>query len=268
MTDSRNIDPDDADVIVLEPEDIEPEPEEIVDTETGRPVAWPLVLAAGLLLGFGATLGVTWFMLRADPFDPAPFRAEIEVLRAQVAELEAKPDPVIPRVNLAPLQRRVEALEARPTVDPLNEEIVARMEALQADGFEMPELPDIPDVTALETRISELEQALAVLAMEPRPELTVEIPEPAVDPETLPRLPVRALRDGIAQTVGTGLLRRTFSRHVRVRGDDEPDRLLDLIQQDLEAGRARAALAKFDRLPPEVQSLARGWRADMEAALQ
>ena len=66
---------------------------------------------------------------------------------------------------------------------------------------------------------------------------------------------------------GSGFLRRTMTRHIRLKGENNPHILIDRIEADLAAGRANAALSKFDQLPDSLQSLARGWRADMESAL-
>lgn len=270
-------DPDE--IIILSPDEedeaehrAQPSAEE-TSTSTRR---WPLWLGAGFALGMVAASVGSWFLRpETEIFDPQPFEArlaametELQDLRSDVVALQNAPDPIIPEVNLSPLERRITELEARPTVDPLNEEIVARMEALQAEGFEIPEIPEFPDMDTLNTRIAELEAG--VQALEARP-VTLEAPptpEPViVDPDTLPRFPANALRQGADELSGSGFLRRTMSRHIRLKGDNNPHILIDRIEADLAAGRANAALSKFDQLPDSLQSLARGWRADMESAL-
>ena len=274
---------DSDEIIVLSPDEEDDAPDETefgdapfeeAKTSVG-PRRWPLWLGAGFAVGVVAASVGSWF-LRPTAFDASPFDARLSALETDLAEirtdlanLQNEPDPVIPEVDLKPLEQRIVALEARPTVDPLNEEIVARMEALQADGFELPEIPDFPDMDALNARIVELETGLQALADRP---MIVEAPAPAaepvlVDPDTLPRFPANALRQGADELSGGGFLRRTMSRHIRLKGDTNPHILIDRIEADMAAGRAQAALAKFDQLPDNLQSLARGWRADMESAL-
>ncbi|MGJ8559874.1 MAG: hypothetical protein ACSHX3_06525 [Litorimonas sp.] len=233
---------------------------------------WPLLVGAGVLIGFAIAFAASWF-LRPAPYDASALEAKIADLQTEVVALKNRPEAVIPTVNLAPLTRRLVALEARPTVDPLSEEIVARMEALQAEGFEVPAMPDLPDFEATEARLNTLEEKLqaqastiANLPVGGSLAIAAET-EPFVDPSTLPRFPAQTLRNGAAELGGTGFVRRTFSRHVRVRGSNAPDVLISGIEADLADGKPRAALAKFDRLPQQIRSLARAWRANMEEAL-
>lgn len=248
------------------------------DAEGAAPkqrLLWPFILAAGVLIGFVVAFAASWY-LRPAPYDASALNARVTALQTEVTALQNRPAPVVPTVNLAPLTRRITALEARPTVDPLSEEIVARMEALQADGFQVPVMPDLPDFDAVDARIKALEDGIAaqaaVIAAIPAqgavmPSLPPLTTDPYVDPKTLPRFPAQTLRDGAAELGGSGFVKRTFSRHVRVRGSNAPDILISGIEDDLAAGNPRAALAKFDRLPPQLRTLARAWRANMEEAL-
>lgn len=281
----------DSDEIVVLPNDDAEDDSEYVDvpyedvgddmTEDDAPKQrslWAIPLVAGVVVGLAVTFALTWY-LRPEPYDDSAMNARIAALQADITTLENRPDPVmptIPTVNLAPLTRRIAALEARPMVDPLSEEIVARMEALQADGFEvpvMPEFPEFPDFEAMATRINALEDQVAAQSatIAALPDVGASAQpgdeEPFVDPDTLPRFPAQMMRDGAAELVGSGFLKRTFSRHVRVRGSDAPDVLISGIEADLVRGKPRAALAKFDRLPPELRTLARAWRANMEEVL-
>jgi len=276
MTDSEEI-------LVLEPvEDGEGYDYEDVPVEEDAPkrrFPWPLALGVGLLVGLTIAFAISWF-LRPVPYDSSALETQITDLREELTALQNRPVPVIPTVNLQPLTRRIQSLESRPTVDPLSEEIVSRLETLQANGFELPDMPDLPDFEAMEARIVALEaqaqslnlemqaQAAAIAAL---PSASAPLPAPAsepyVDADTLPRFPAQVLRDGAAELGGSGFFKRTFSRHVRVRGSNAPDVLISGIESDLANGKPRAALAKFDRLPPQIRSLARAWRANMEEAL-
>ncbi len=114
---------------------------------------WSIILLIGALLGFAAAFAASWF-IRPTLYDPDPLRAEMVDLKQQLALLRDRPAPTNPKVDLGPLDRRVLALEARPTVEPLSEEIVARMDALQVRGFELPEIPtEMQDLSALEARV-------------------------------------------------------------------------------------------------------------------
>jgi hypothetical protein len=281
----------DSDEIVILPNDEADDESEYLDVpyeDVGDDIAeeetekrrwlWAVLLVVGIVIGLSIAFAMSWF-LRPAPYDDTALTARVAALQSDITALENRPDPVmptIPTVNLTPLRQRISALEARPEVDPLSEEIVARMEALQADGFEvpvMPELPEFPDFDAMTARINALEDQLAtqaaLIAATPDVTGTVQLREnePFVDPDTLPRFPAQTLREGAAELGGSGFLKRTFSRHVRVRGSDAPDVLISGIETDLANGKPRAALAKFNRLPPELRTLARAWRANMEETL-
>ncbi|MGB3456024.1 MAG: hypothetical protein WBG08_01480 [Litorimonas sp.] len=281
---------DSDEIIVLSPDEPEEDAYDVEDIEAEdepprpkRPL-WPFLLLGGFLSGIALTLAAQW-MMRPDvpePFDPTPLEARIDALQSELASVRNRPAPRIPRVDLSPLERRLDALEARPQVeDVIGGDVVDRLEALQREGFVIPDLTEFPDTDAMEARLSALEGRVeevgavaesASLAALDRPAPVIvapdaAVPEPDIDMSRLPRFPAQALRNGAAELAGSGLLRRTLSRHVRVRGEDSPDRLIDAIEADLSEGRPRAALTKFDRLPDRLKTLARGWRADMDSAL-
>ncbi|MEM7729799.1 MAG: hypothetical protein AAF311_11060 [Pseudomonadota bacterium] len=263
-------DPDE--IIVLSPDDPDADYEDYAEIdEPVRPkrLVWPWALLGGLVAGGLAATAAIW-MLWPDSYDASALEARIDTLESEVQALRRRPAPVAPQVDLSPLERRIAALEDRPTVDPLSEEIVARMEALQAEGFTVPEMPEPVDLAPLEARLSAMEERVEALTLAASSSVrTVEDGPagPVVDPSTLPRFPAQTLREGASEMSGSGLIRRTLSRHVRVRGEDTPDALIDTVEAELAAGRPAAALATFDRLPPRLQSLARGWRADMQDVL-
>jgi hypothetical protein len=271
---------DSDEIIVLSPDETDEDiysDEEVSETKASSSGRFQSVLLAlgGGILGAALTMGAVWY-LQPDPFDPSAMEARLAELQADLERLENRPAPERETVDLTPLLDRLDALEARPEPAPIDEALIARMEALQAEGFEIPEIPEIPDITALEARIAALEAELeaALVKAQAQEQAAAEAAalqarlNETVDPKRLPSFPAQTLRDGAVELSGSGLLRRTLSRHVRVGGEDSPEWLIEAISVDMRQGKARAALEKFDRLPPRLQSLARGWRADMEDALQ
>ena len=263
--------------------------EEVVPEPDRRRPVWPWLVLLGAGLGFAAAFAASWYT-RPAPFDPAPLRAELASLRAEFADAtSAGPSADL---DLRPLQRRIAALEARPQADPdtsdlearitaletrpeptLDEDLVARLEALREDGFTGAPAPDlsalIARVDALEARPApDTQGAIDLGPLEARLDALesrgVAPVAPAVIPSAeLPPFPAQALRDGVEAQRG-GLL----SKHFRVRSDDDPLTLIEGIEADMAAGRATQALAKFDRLPEPLRNLARGWRADMETTIR
>lgn len=256
---------DEDDIIILTPDE---EGIEEMETEAKSSLPkWPIFLGLGVVLG-GFIVGAAAWHFQPEPFNAAPLQNEIQELRAEVETLKSKPAPIIPEIDLGPLNRRVSALENLPDPTPIDETLVARLEALQAEGFEVPEFPDVTvvqnEIADLSTRVTALESAPPVIVAAPPGEGV----EPFIDPATLPSFPEKTLREGAAELAGSGFARRLISRHVRVRGAEAPDRVIDAVMTELEAGRPRAALAKFDTLPPELAALAPAWRANMEDALE
>ena len=225
----------------------------VEDAETRSNSRWPFVLLLGALLGFGASFAAN-YLTRPAPYDPAPLRGEIDALRTELAALRDRPVPETQAVDLRPLERRVRALETAPAPDaaaPVDEALVERLEALQADGLAVPPV----DLEPLEARIRALEERSTAA---PPP-----VTQPTDTDAPLPSFPAQALRDGVEARSG-GL----FSKHIRVRREDDPLTLIEGIEADMAARRPAAAIAKFDRLPSELRSLARGWRADMDSHLR
>ncbi len=256
--------------------------EEVGDTTHAkrRPPLWPFLILLGALLGFGASFAATYYT-RPAPFDPAPLRAEYErkiaSLTAEIEALRNRPAPRPQTVDLTPLETRIEALENAPPPEILapspeiDEALVSRLEALKADGFDV---APAPDLAPLETQLEQIIARLEALEDRPPileatlPEIISEdmvVDESVADIEvSVPAFPSDILRDGAEARRGGGL----FSKHFRIRSDDDPLTLIEGIEADLEDERYAMALAKFDQLPPELQNLARGWRADMESVLE
>ena len=161
------------------------------------------------LLGAGVMLGANTFLANPAP-DLAPtqakltsltdetqsLKAEAKTLKAQIARLQRdiKTKPAaMPAVDLKPLETRLSTLEnrqANTSAAPIDEEMLARLEALQSEGSEALDLTDIlarlatlenrpvdnnPDeiadilarLDALETKASSLTKARALTILPP-----------------------------------------------------------------------------------------------------
>ena len=180
---------------------------------------------------------------------------------------------------MSALEARLAELETRETSVP-DEALVARMEALQADGVDVAGQAALSD---MEARLDDLAARIASLETAPasdesfRAELDTlrdrvgqmsAVPVAAAAPARAsgaiaPTFPAETLRDGARARAGGGLL----AKHFRVRSDDDPLTLIDAVETAMDERRYADAVAAFDRLPDELKSLARGWRADMQSFL-
>ena len=271
---------------------------EVAETRKARS-KWPLIFVLGTLAGFAASFAASYYT-RPEPFDASALQRDVAALRTEMGELRSR---AAPATSMRPIERRLDALEARPVggaepVDlapleariaaltdriaaleeadrpPVDEALVTRLERLREEGF----------TGAPEADLAPLTRRLDALEARPNPDLAMTIDleplerrlsalenrEPAQPPAERPAVrakyppfPSDALRDAAEARRGGGLL----SKHIRVKSEDDPLTLIDGVEADLKAGRVRAALAKFDRLPEPIRNLARGWRADMEDAL-
>lgn len=245
--------------------EISPQEEELLNSEPPKPwrqgvgiktVGLGVIIASLLGAGGGAMLSQ---MLQTPAADISPLATNIEALqsenialKAQVARLQrdikAVPKPQL--VNLKPIQARLMALEnaAPQEIDP---ELVARLEALNADGSEALDLSDI--LARLET----LEKR--PIAAVPTDNTTIAIS--AIPSMPFPEAAILAAIDS-AEPSG-GWLKRSLKKHISVQSDDNPHYLVEQIVQNLEHGDLEAALLAFDKLPDEAKTAARGWRESL-----
>ena len=292
------------------PDDVEVEVEHAHKT---RPPLWPFLVLGGALLGFGASFAATHYT-RPDPVDVSALEAEVATLRSQFSALqserEAQPDvtaqiaalqsrvagiadrPVTAAaatMDTSELEARLDALEAR-EVPAIDEALVARLEAVQADGLPV----GLSDIEAMQGRIEELDERLVrqedarasslanatelealrreVEALRAQVDAGATAKPGTVmptltDPAMLPAFPADRLREGAAEAAGEGFLRRSLSRHVRIKDEGSAEVLIGEVEAALAEGDAAAAVAAFDQLPDGLRSLARAWRAEMEGYL-
>ena len=250
-------------------------------------------LGVGTLVGLSLAAAIAYF-LKPPAFDDSAIRSDIAALSSKVQRLERAPEPA--PVNLTPVRNDLRAVQTRlstlrdrittleETADPapIYADLVTRLETLQAEGFDIPEdfvFPDAPapvDLSGIENRLTQLEQAVEKLASRSPQVITLAPPQEsvderfqtlAIDVSALPPFPADRLREAANELSGQGLVRRLLSQHVRVNGERNAKVLIKDIERYLANDQPRAALASYDALPDAMQSIARGWRADLAAAI-
>ena len=197
-------------------------------------------------------------------------------VESQLAEIE---------LTLADLET---ALAAKPSGPAIDEDILARLEALQAEGSPALDLSDITQrletvetapnnedlrelVQDLYERQAELRIALedATAAMDASA-ISAAQQEPAVQASAItvsaaklaanfPETELIAAIEGLAKPQGWA--QRTLNKHISVQSEDDPRSLVAGIKTDLDEGDIQSALAKFDRLPEPVRMAGQAWRA-------
>ena len=63
------------------------------------------------------------------------------------------------------------------------------------------------------------------------------------------------------------MMKKLLSKHVRVKDDDDPATLIAAMEADMEQGRLREALQKYDRLPEPVRAAGQVWSNSVKASL-
>ena len=204
---------------------------------------------------------------------------KLEANLKTVSETQAKPEAI---PDLTPLEDRLARLEAASDIE-ISPETLSALTQAQADGF------DWPDVSTLEARLDALETS------EPQqtPELdkietrlkALEARKPSVETATIPKtllsrisvledqanvnaqaaqfsqieFPKELLLKAAKNTSDGNVLQRALSKHVRVKGDDDPVTLIEGIEADISAGQYNQALVKFESLPKDVQAIGKSW---------
>ena len=159
------------DLIDEETDPVEPTPEAELEDKPVEPRAkspWKAFIVTGIIASlFGAAgggYGVYEGFKRLGPksaerpvMDIAPLESKIGDLTTRMSAAEAvvkkaanRPVPEMKPVDLSPLEKRLEALEAAPDPE-IDPEALTALQSAQADGFEW------PDTSALEGRLATLE---------------------------------------------------------------------------------------------------------------
>ena len=208
--------------------------------------------------------------------DMAALTAENKTLKSQISKLQNTPvsqAAAAAPVDLTPIEARLKALEgAKPTqIDP---ELVTRLEALQSSGSEALDLTDIlarldtlegaepetRDMSDIEARIEALENA--PVTQQPVATLTA-VSAPVIDMREPVDFPLDAVLASLPKT--GSWLERSLKKHISVQSEDNPRYLAELIQKSIEDGDIEAAIAAFDKLPPDAKAAAQAWRDGIKA---
>ena len=219
-----------------------------------------------------------------------------EVANRPVPQSSSEVEPV----DLSDVENRLQALETapRPEIDP---DVLSALQSAQKDGFEW------PDVSSLETRIETLENKPETVAQTEMPaelldrltalednikglqsatsesEKTSDAisglaarldaienrppPTPVIERVSILAFPKDQLVEAVEAMKNGNIIRKTLSRHIRVKDANEPLTLIEGIETDLSGGDLAAAVEKFKRLPAPVQSAGQAWYESVKASL-
>lgn len=288
-------DPDDIDVEIVEPEEIE-QNEEMEPKTKGVGLVSVVIFSA-----FAALTGAVGGAFGAQYFIKAPDISAINSqISLQAADVEDKFQKSVNALKvdmnalktdlmdvqggqaseqiLASLQNRLEVLENAPEtgIPEIEPEALTALQNAQADGFEW------PDMTGLESTIVRLEQENSDLsdrvqalsdALESITDAPTDImpigggessrPLTINQTITLPAFPETALRKAADEAVKQkGFLARTLSKHIDVRQPDDPVVLIEKSALAVKSGDLELAVKTFDQLPDEIKAAGQDWRSD------
>ena len=243
----------------------------------------------------------------ASNVDLSPLETKIADLTTRLNAAEAsvkkavnRPAPKSDPVDLSGLEKRLDALESapRPEIDPA---ALTALQSAQEDGF------DWPDTSGLENRLAELETKLDELPEPSGPtdlldrletlESEFETRDGSADldkaraerfedletrlsdlenrPTANPRIervsilafPKEDMVSAVEENIEGGLFKKTLSRHVRVKDENDPLSLIEGIEADIANGRLEGAAEKYDRLPEPVRAAGQAWYDSVKASL-
>lgn len=257
--------------------------------------------------GYGVYEGLQRFApTPAQPaeVDFSSIEAKLEAFGARISDAEnAVSDVTIPEqdpVDLSGVEARLAELEAapRPEIDPA---ALSALQDAQADGFEWPDQSAVESrIAALETsvealpetnvpadlldRLSALEAELEMLRQAGNQDAPDEAqlaelnsrisalenqpaPEPVIERVSILAFPKAQLIQAVEDNQTGGIVEKTLSRHIRVKGPNDPLTLIDGIETDISKGRLADAAKKFERLPAPVRSAGQAWYESVKASL-
>ncbi|GGX72402.1 hypothetical protein GCM10011309_23420 [Litorimonas cladophorae] len=178
---------------------------------------------------------------QADGFkwpDTSALQARVTALETELLKLSEVPASEMPSDFPVGLTERLEALEAQITQSSSTEDLSVMMSNV---------------LETIEARVSALEN--------------VEPIAPRVERIAVLAFPKEALLKAVEANAEGGFVKKTLSRHVRVKDDDNPRTLIDQIEVDISEGRLDAAANKFERLPAPVKTAGQAWYESVKASL-
>ncbi len=222
----------------------------------------------------------------------------------QVETLKSRPVTEAEPVDLSDIKKRIAALENAPSPE-IDPSALSALQAAQEDGFEWPDVSTLEErIAALETesaapvetavpdelldRLASLEAEIeTVKTVQPDNKAVSEIvtksisdintrlsalenrpaPAPTIERVSILAFPKTQMMDAVEANMEGGLLKKTLSRHIRVKDNDDPLTLIEGIEADISEGRLAAAAKKFERLPSPVRAAGQAWYDSVKASL-
>lgn len=192
--------------------------------------------------------------------DPAALTA----LQSAQADGFEWPDTSDLEERLAGLELKVETASEISGSAELPEDLLERLKAIEVD---MESMADLGEGTAANQtkaldleRMGDIESRLA--ALEKRPATAARI-----ERVSILAFPKAAMIEVVENSVEGGLFKKTLSKHIRVKDDDDPITLIDGIEVDIEDGRLEDAIKKYDRLPEPIRAAGQAWHDSVKASL-
>lgn len=227
-------------------------------------------------------------VVEADPVMAAP--VDLTGLEDRLTALETAPSPEVDPEALKALQAaQADGFEWPETdqIEAVLSQLDERLSAIEADvnagGTEVSKdealsqeerdlaneetraaLQDLSQrVGSLETGPDKLQDIVTRLeALENRP-----LPTPVVERVSILAFPKAQMIEAVEANMEGGVIKKTLSRHIRVKDTDDPLTLIDGIESDLSEGRLADAADKFERLPAPVRAKGQAWYESVKASL-
>ena len=290
----------DIDELAQEEDQLSIESEDLSTTPKPRFVGYKTLGLASLIAALVGTLGgaTTSKLLSPPTSDLSPLQSKIEsvvsenkTLKAQLSRMQRdlkKTAPATP-VDLSGLKARLKTLEdakpaiiesSAPAIDP---DLVARLEALQAEGSDALDLSDILsrvqklEKMSLETKGNLDQEALVQqikseimadetflqkkLSDDKIPTVKLDVAETSTSQTQVLPFPKTTILEALDKAdESQSWIKRTLNKNITVQSEDNPRYLVELIEMDLTAEKYSDALTKFDKLPEIAKSAGKEWR--------
>jgi hypothetical protein len=191
--------------------------------------------------------------------------ATVAALNAAQADGFEWPDTSALQARIVALETELQKLSEVPAAEMpfdfpsgFSEDLTERLDTLETQIAQSSSTEDLSLMMSnvletIEARVSALEN--------------VEPIAPRVERIAVLAFPKEALLKAVEANAEGGFVKKTLSRHVRVKDDDNPRTLIDQIEVDISEGRLDAAANKFERLPAPVKTAGQAWYESVKASL-